>query len=91
MQRKEEDLSVARASELWGEAVGFLKRTIAPGSKSHIRARIEQDPERWWVGGHFRAGMLVRNCLRVSGYGEKEFGITNLDNIYVELLEEAVQ
>lgn len=35
-------------------------------------------------------GMGVRNALREHGFGEEPFGVRNLDNIYVPLIEEAV-
>jgi hypothetical protein len=34
--------------------------------------------------------MAVRNLLRKGGFGEKELGVGNLDDVYVELVEQAV-
>lgn len=39
----------------------------------------------------FGFGMQVRNALRRAGFGEQEFGVYSLDDVYVVLLEEAVQ
>ena len=40
---------------------------------------------------HFGFGMQVRNALRRAGFGEQEFGVRSLDDVYVDLLEAAVQ
>lgn len=42
------------------------------------------------AGYHMGWGMGVRNALREHGFGEEPFGVRNLDNIYVPLIEEAV-
>lgn len=42
------------------------------------------------LGMHFGFGMAVRNLLRKEGFGEDYFGIENLDDVYVPLLEMAV-
>jgi hypothetical protein len=34
--------------------------------------------------------MSVRNLLREKGFNEKYFGVHNLDDIYVALVEEAL-
>jgi hypothetical protein len=40
---------------------------------------------------HFGFGMAVRNALRKAGFGEEYFGIHNLDDIYIDVIEEAVR
>lgn len=40
---------------------------------------------------HFGWGMAVRNILRQHGFGEKELGVHNLDDIYVALVAEALE
>lgn len=40
--------------------------------------------------GYFRFGRAIRNFLRGAGFGEKELGVDNLDDVYVELIEKAV-
>jgi hypothetical protein len=39
---------------------------------------------------HFRGGMQMRNALRDAGMGEEFFGVDNLDDLYVVLLELAI-
>lgn len=39
---------------------------------------------------HFREGMSIRNLLRMNGYGERELGVDNLDDVYIGLIEEAL-
>lgn len=43
-------------------------------------------PLRW----HFSGGMSIRNRLRDARFGEKYFGVENLDFIYLQLLQEAL-
>lgn len=40
---------------------------------------------------HFREGMQIRNWLREHTYLGKESNSIDLDNIYVEILEEAIK
>jgi hypothetical protein len=56
-----------------------------------IRGEIARAPEDWWVPYHFGFMMRVRNRLRQNGFGEKEFGIDNLDDYAVELVELAAE
>lgn len=71
-------------------AVKFLQDCIPPEVKSKIRAVIANDPVHWFADYHLSWGMGVRNALRKVGYGEAHFGVKNLDDIYVELVEEAL-
>lgn len=87
---KEFDLRTARKSVLWDGAVRFLCDWFPDHVKEDIRQRHQEDPEYWWAPYHLFWGMGVRNKLRDEGFGEDDFGIHNLDNIYVELVEEAV-
>ena len=88
--RAQMDLAKARAMDLWGEAVVWLRDGDGPyGLLEDARALCAEDPERWMSPYHFTTGMTIRNMLRKEGYGEAEFGIDNLDNVYVELIEEA--
>ncbi len=43
------------------------------------------------LGPHFGFGMQVRNALRRAGFGEQKLGVSSLGEIYVALLEAAVQ
>lgn len=92
MQEAADDLNVATASPLWAEAVTMLRHelaTVAPSIRAAIR---DASPVYGWVAPyHMGWGMSIRNLLRNRGFGEKAFGIHNLDNIYAELVEEAVQ
>lgn len=58
---------------------------------SEIKNAYKQNPEDWYVPYHFGWGMGVRNFLREKGFGEDYFGIHNLDDIYVALVEEALE
>jgi hypothetical protein len=41
--------------------------------------------------GHFQFATVVRNELRCSGFGEKELGVQNLDDVYLFIVEEAMK
>jgi len=59
-------------------------------SSVDIVKAAENDPNSWWAPYHLYWGMQVRNLLRDKGYGEDYFGIANLDDIYIELVEDAL-
>lgn len=86
------DLQAARECGRWEAAVEHLRGKLPYLVKEQIRRlMLHQDPEEpssWMSPFHFTAGMAIRNLLRDAGFGEKEMGVTNLDNIYVELVEE---
>jgi hypothetical protein len=69
-------------------ALKMLARELAAVA-GDIREAYLADPDEWYAGYHFGWGMAVRNLLREKGFGEKYFGIHNLDDIYVYLVEEA--
>jgi hypothetical protein len=93
-ERARLDLEKARQSPLWARAVAFLKRNpmIAEWAREIqseiVKARL--GGANWVLPYHFNWGMEIRNLLRRGRYGEDEFAIENLDNIYAELVEEAV-
>jgi hypothetical protein len=87
--QQEEDRAKARKSPLWAEAVAYLAEILGP-AKDRIATEMKKDPELWWTEYHFGWGMQVRNDLRTAGFGEKEFEIANMDNIYIPLVEEAL-
>ena len=70
-------------------ALAMLRKELAPCA-DEIRNAVAADPQEWWAGSHFDWGMGVRNLLRAKGFGEKEFGVDNLDDYYVGLVEMAV-
>ncbi len=80
----------ALASEKKKPAIDYLKKQIAEHIKILIRADSNRDPESWFAPYHLGWGMVIRNGLRDAGFGEEYFRIGNLDDIYVELVEDAV-
>lgn len=87
----QEDLAKARQSPLWPKAVALLRAEIWPSDQEQIRVSIVANPESWSTPYHFWWGMSIRNVLRDRGFGERDFKIRNLDNIYVALVEDAVK
>jgi hypothetical protein len=63
-----------------------LLEPVAP----EIRADYAKDPQNWWKWGHFHFGLAVRNQLRRKGYDASYFGVSDLDDIYVQLVEESL-
>jgi len=90
-QQRVSDLKIARASDRWQPAVDFLRGFLPPEVRSQIHDLVQMQSEAWPARYHMDWGMHVRNSLRNTAFGEKDFGVLNLDNIYVELVEEAVQ
>jgi hypothetical protein len=68
-----------------------LQQAIPPEDKELIRAAIAKDPYTWWSLYHHGWGTAIRNLLRNHGFGEKETGIENLDDVYIQLVELAVK
>lgn len=88
IRRAQADLAIARAESLWPKAVEWIRGYLEPQVQRQI-AQVIGTPD-WPAAYHFGWGMGMRNALRRNGFGEREFGIQNLDNIYIELVEEAV-
>lgn len=84
-----QDLEKAKSEELWNEAVQYLKDNMPDTLLEQTMELYAENGENWIAPYHFTTGMWIRNELRNQGYGEKEFNISNMDNIYVDLLEEA--
>ena len=72
------------------KVIKFLKKWIYKEDIKKLRTIIKKEPEGWFASYHHFWGMAVRNSLRIAGYGEKYFKINNLDDIYTELVEEAI-
>lgn len=88
--RELRDLRHARSqTDLWRKAVEAARAHMDESGAEFIRDAHEQDPDAWWAGFHMRGGMAFRNWMRDNGFGERAFGIQNLDHIYVAVLEEA--
>lgn len=85
------DLEIARRSELWGRAVEFLRNDLPADEKATIRRLINKDPATWWAPYYHGWGTAVRNRLREAGFGEREFRITSLESVFMELIKEAVR
>lgn len=80
----------ALTPELKAPVLKMLSSFLA-GASADIKVLYARDPENWIAGHHFGWGMAVRNLLRHKGFGEDYFGIHNLDDIYVALVEEALK
>jgi len=54
-----------------------------------VTKMINENPTEWWLGHHFGWGMGMRNILRKNGYDEQTLGVSNLDDYYIGLIEQA--
>jgi len=81
----------ALSEEKKNKAINCLKKEITKELKIGLRILIKKDPDEWFAMYHRGWGTAIRNLLRHKGFGEKYFGINNLDDIYVELVEDAVK
>jgi len=71
-------------------AIILLSKKISAQDRVYMRRLQAANPNDWYVSQHFFGGMAVRNYLREYGFGEKYWPIWNLDDIYVFLLEDAI-
>jgi len=71
-------------------ALAALRESTTPVDLDLIREKFAADPDGWYVPYHFWWGMGVRNFLREKGFGEEYFKVDNLDDIYIYLVEEAL-
>lgn len=90
VEQQRQEIARARQRPKWRLAVQYLRELIPDSDIEKIRTAIRQDRETWFAAYHFGWGMWIRNKLREQHFAEDDFGITNLDNIYVQLIEEAV-
>lgn len=67
---------------LWLEPANRIEEEVCPVCNGTLKTHE--------MGMHFGWGMGIRNYLRQQGYGEKWFGIDNLDDFYVTLVEMAL-
>ncbi|MGH7603534.1 MAG: hypothetical protein ACRENK_05975 [Gemmatimonadaceae bacterium] len=73
-------------------AIAFLRQEIPSATRAGILADIKRKGlEKWAVEFHMPFGMGVRNRLREVGYTEAVFGVTTLDDIWSDLISEAVR
>ena len=82
---------ISLPAEKKAPAVALLREKISDADKQKIRDAIEKDGRGWITPHHFWFGMAIRNILRDEGFGEGYWPIWNMDDIYVYLIEEAVQ
>lgn len=88
----EKELRIARGNEeLWSRAVSFVRGLLRKSHIAWLRRVIAGNPKGWYTEYHLGSGMNLRNRLRDNGFGEFDFEIGNLDNVYVEILEEATR
>lgn len=80
----------AISHEIKAPALSLLVELLEPVAVE-IRTDFGKDPHCWWKRGHFHFGLAVRNQLRRKMYDEDYFGVSNLDDIYVFLVEEALK
>ena len=76
--------------EMKQKAAEFLKANIPLDDQKEIKKEIKDKGKDWIVPYHFHWGMAIRNLLRQNGFGEDDLGISNLDFIYVQLVERAI-
>jgi hypothetical protein len=69
-------------------ALAALKDALTP-VEADIRLAHQARPSDWWKG-HTLMGIALRNLLRSKGFGEEYFGVHNLDDIYVYLIQDAL-
>jgi hypothetical protein len=82
-------VETARESDAWMDAMLRLCAHLEEHVCDWVREQHAEDPQNWWVPYHFAFGLEIRNMLRDNGLKADAFGITNLDDIWVELVEEA--
>jgi len=79
--------------------VELFKRTLREEDIAFFKKIIKDNPDGEWATTisnatpmpfHFGGGMAVRNFFRTEGFDEKELGINNLDNVYVSIIEQAI-
>lgn len=66
----------------------WLSRTMDEAELKPLIESMKVNPE-WFAEHHMFGMMQVRNELRSHGFGEKDFGIDNLDDYAVGLIEKA--
>lgn len=77
----------------WSPALTILKDELPSEFVNLYHDWKAKYGDDWWAhnGWHFFGGQDVRNLLRSKGYDEKYFGIDNLDDIYINLIELAME
>lgn len=78
------------------DAVRYLINSLPGDILTQFRTWVVADPDNWVetqapVGWHFYGGMQLRNHLRDGGFTEDGLGVMNLDDVYIDLIREAVE
>ncbi len=79
--------------EIRARGVAILKEVIDEHDKEFVRQAIVQYGKCHWVHklmAHFGWGMWIRNQLRDHGLKDDMVPTNNLDDYYVQMVEEAV-
>jgi len=76
--------------EIKAPVVRLLVSLLTP-IEPEIRRDHARDTANWWMSGYFHFGLAIRNQLRRNGFDAEYFGVNNLDDIYVFLVEEALK
>lgn len=71
-------------------AIALLRARISADDRKKIRELMRGDLESFRIAHHFGVGAMVRNLLRRHGYDEASLQSGSLDEIWAELLWEAV-
>jgi hypothetical protein len=73
------------------EVVAFLRRWLPSEARQIYRAMMLEDPENWGRHPHFAGGIIVQHALRGNGIDERVLGVADLNAIWPELLQAAVE
>lgn len=71
--------------------VAFLRDWLPEEAKSVYREMIRENPTTWWQDPHFAGGIIVEYALRGNGFDERALGVKDLEPLWPELLERAVE
>ena len=84
---------VKLAVEFLNEKLKEIQTNMGCSMFEYIKSLIDKYGEKWAIeeGFHmFNGGMFIRNLLRSNGFHEEYMECENLDYIYVQLLELAI-
>lgn len=76
--------------DLRKEAAASVKALLSEKESVSLRNAIKTDPESWWTGFHFIQGARLRTELEVAGFTAERFGVDSLDDIWMDILYDAV-
>ena len=80
----------AISAERKAPALKVLVEVVIPANTdARLSAQYWDDAAKGWWKGRM-VGMALRNLLRSRGFDEAYFGVHNLDDIYVFLIEEVL-